>query len=438
MKIPESAPQLPDLMREISEKIQSISGMAPMYRGRYLHWDELRHRTPPQGLTHREWWGGIKLARQSDRKRLPLLDKQHRPFSFCVPDSAQALLHFIDRSAAGNIQLPEDVLNTDTRDRYVMNSLIEEAITSSQLEGAATTVAVAKNMIRENRKPATRHERMIMNNYTAMRFVRELRNEPLQPDLVFELHRILTDGTLADPGGVGTFRSEADRIVVSDFVGTVLHDPPGTAELASRLQHVCAFANDRSEAPFIHPVVRAVILHFCIGYDHPFVDGNGRTARALFYWSMLSQGYWLAEFLSISSLLKKGPSQYIRSYLHTETDGGDVTYFLLHQLDVLKRSIEHLQEYVRMKVRQVRQVEDLIRGNADLNHRQIALLSHALRHPDARYSVHSHRESHNVAYESARSDLMKLSARGLLIQRKAGNKFVFSVPVDLEARLRSI
>jgi Fic family protein len=53
---------------------------------------------------------------------------------------------------------------------------------------------------------------------------------------------------------------------------------------------------------FIHPVVRAIILHFMIGCGHLFVDGNGRTARALFYWSVLHQKYRLMEFISISCI----------------------------------------------------------------------------------------------------------------------------------------
>lgn len=69
-------------------------------------------------------------------------------------------------------------------------------------------------------------------------------------------------------------------------------------------------------------------MHFMLSYDHPFVDGNGRTARILFYWSMLSQDYWLAEFLPISRLLKMAPSQYARSFIYTE-HGSAVTVPLI-------------------------------------------------------------------------------------------------------------
>src|SRR5205814_10028127 len=61
--------------------------------------------------------------------------------------------------------------------------------------------------------------------------------------------------------------------------------------------------------PIFHPMVRSMILHFWLAYDHPFVDGNGRTARALFYWSMLRNGYWMFEYITISKIILSGPDR---------------------------------------------------------------------------------------------------------------------------------
>jgi Fic family protein len=120
-----------------------------------------------------------------------------------------------------------------------------------------------------------------------------------------------------------------------------------------------------------------------MAYDHPFEDGNGRTARALFYWYMRTRGYWLVEYLSISRILRKAPSQYSKSFVLTETDERDTTYFVLYQLQVLQRAVEELYAYLRKKVAEVRSVESLIKGSADFNHRQLALLSNAVRDPGA-------------------------------------------------------
>lgn len=87
------------------------------------------------------------------------------------------------------MEIPEPVTNPEQRDRYVVRSLIEEAITSSQLEGAATTREVAKKMLAEGRKPRDRSEQMIVNNYLTMRRIVELKEKPLTPDMVLQVHR---------------------------------------------------------------------------------------------------------------------------------------------------------------------------------------------------------------------------------------------------------
>jgi Fic family protein len=270
-----------------------------------------------------------------------------------------------------------------------------------------------------------------------MRFVQDIADSALTPELVFTLHRTVTEGTIDDPGKAGRFRTDSDDIIIEDGRGNVLHVPPRADELEDRLAALCEFANERSSETFTHPVVRAIILHFMLGYDHPFVDGNGRTARALFYWSMLSQGYWLAEYISISRILKKAPAQYSRAFIYTETDANDLTYFILYQLDIMRRAIDDLRKHLNRKITEVRQVEALLRGSVDLKHRQLALLSHALKHPGTRYTIQSHRRSHNIVYETARTDLLDLAARGLVQQRKSGRSYVFYAPSNLRTLLET-
>lgn len=436
MKLPLTPPDVAGLVREISrEKLPLVLQMSALVNGEYEPWDKVRHREPPDGLTSEEWWLGIRLARNQLLKPIPLQDKEGNPFLFGMPDPVLRLTHEIDQLASGRIQISEEVTNPSTRDRYIINSLIEESITSSQLEGASTTSEVAKNMLRTGRKPIDRSEQMILNNYQAMRFVRERIDDPLSPEWLFELHRIVTEDTSDKPEKAGVFRTSKDNIQIEDEMGNLLHRPPAAEELPERLENMCQFANDRPEDAFLHPLLRAIILHFWVGYDHPFVDGNGRTARALFYWSLLSQGYWLAEYISISRILKNARAQYSRSFLYTEVDNNDLTYFLSHHLKVVRRAIADLQKYLQRKISEVRETESLLKRATQFNHRQLALLSHALRHPGMRYTIESHRRSHNVVYDTARTDLLGLEEYDLLKKTKRGRSYEFSAPSNLGRRL---
>jgi len=445
--MPLSPPALDGILAQIDPgMLQTLlsTPRSPLCDGQYLHWDELRHRTPPAGLSHELWWLNIKLARTALSQVLPLADRDGKAFQFAMPEPALRALHFIDRDAAGQILMDAPVASPQDRDRYLVSSLIEESITSSQLEGASTTRRVAEDMLRAGRRPQTPSERMIFNNYQAMQHIRAIGQEPLSPALILQLHQRLTAGTMENPADASRLRQTDDVHVVDPrgvgkHAGKLLHIPPAASSLAERMQRLCEFANGSEiDTPFVHPVVRAILLHFMLGYDHPFVDGNGRTARALFYWAMARQGYWLMAYLSISNVLRRAPGQYARAYLHTETDGNDTTYFLLHQLDVISQAIDALQGYLKEKTRETRATERLLEGaqlRSLCNHRQIALLSHALKHADALYTVESHRASHAVAYATARADLLQLAELGLLRQQSQGKRFVFLVPGDLSKRM---
>ncbi len=447
MKCPQQPPR--DAQRSVlglpRERLATIltEAVRTEVAGKYRHWDILRHLKPPAGFSSKEWWGTIKLVRRAALKDIPLRDKKGEPFRYAITDAIARRLHEIDLGAGGSIGLPDPIVNPQTRSQYVMRSLFQEAVTSSQLEGAATTRAVAKEMIRSGRQPRTRGERMILNNYRTMQQIAEWKQRALDPDLLFEMHRMVTQDTLDDPTAAGRLRLPKEPVTVQDDItGEVFHNPPRAEELPKRLDLLCTFANAATDQaghagePFIHPAIRSILLHFWLAYDHPFVDGNGRTARALFYWSMLRQGYWLFEFVSISEILVKAPKQYAISFLHTETDENDLTYFLIYQSDVIRRAINSLHDYIDAKSKELRSLEHTLRHTPNLNHRQQALLAHALRHPGMRYTVAGHQRSHGTVYETARRDLLQLEKASLLELRRDGKSFIFIVPADLADRVQ--
>lgn len=443
MKIPLSPPDPVDLMDAapgVEDLIPILARSSPVdAKGRYLHWDEMRHKTPPAGLSLDQWWLGTAMARRAMAKPLPLVGIDGRPFSFSNIDQVQELVHEVDRVASGQILADDVVTNLRSSDRYLVSSLVEEAIASSQLEGASTTRQAAKEMLQTGRRPRDRSEQMILNNFHAMQVAQDVAGEPLTEAGILELHRVVTEGTLEDPDDAGRLqRPGEDRIAVYWPDGRLLHRPPPAEELPDRLRALCSFADGGSPEGFLHPVVRAIVVHFWIGYDHPFADGNGRTARALFYRSMLGDGYWLTRYLTISSILKQAPARYAKSYLYCETGENDITYFVIYQLQVIRRAIESLYDYLRRKVAETREIEAMLHGSPHLNHRQLVIVGDALRDLSEPFTVKAQQNRHRVTYESARSDLLGLERLGLLTKRKVGKKFVFSARADLVDRLRAL
>lgn len=437
------APSVEELIGELGTGGAYAAMTAPkdvVPRDRYLHWDKLRYLPPPDGLSDKQWWLRIKLGRADELRPLPHTDRDGTPFAYTLPDVIHRRLHRVDQNCGGEIAMEGIVTSeSEARRRYLVNSLMEEAIRSSQLEGATTSRLAAKEMLRSGRAPRDRSEQMILNNYRALQLMRERVGRPLTPAAILELHRVVTENTLDDPAGAGRLqRPGEERISVVDRDGgRVVHVPPPAEQLPERMEQLCAFANDGDDGePFVHPVLRAILVHFWLAYDHPFEDGNGRTARVLFFWTMLANGYWLAEYLPISRLIHAAPAQYGRAFLEVETDGGDATYFLLHQLRVLDQAIDDLQLYLQRKRDEQRDAKRLLKDVGDLNGRQQALLAHAIKNPDHVYTFAGHARSNRITHETARADLSALAGRGLLNRGRRGRTYIFEPPPDLPQRLK--
>lgn len=443
MKMPKKPPEFGEIWERVKGDSELVSRIfskkiSILVGGKYLHLDKLIYYPSPEGLTHEQWWFALKMQRRNLFKQVTLNDKDGNSFNYLEADPIPEILHEIDQGAGGMIRMPEQITNPDTKDQYYVGSLIQEAITSSQLEGAATTREIAKEMIKTGRAPHDRSEQMILNNFKTMRRIGKLKDERLSKELVFHLQQIITEKTLNDQSATGRFRRDDERIVVGDMYNEIFHDPPPAQQLEGRMAAMCDFANSKTPGGFIHPVIRSIILHFWLAYDHPFIDGNGRTARALFYWSMLRHNFWLFEFISISQIIRKAPVKYGRAFLYTETDGNDLTYFILYHLDVIRRAIDELHKYIKRKTEKLQAIERELCGVSVLNHRQRALISHALRHPYQRYTIRSHQTSHNVVYQTSRLDLFDLENRSLLTTQKISRTWYFTPVSDLEEKLAKL
>jgi len=404
----------------------------------YVHWDRLRHFEEKAVLSHEEWWAAIQLARKAIRHRLPLRDVAGAPFQYAVPEPLHRALAEIDRDLAGSAPVPAAIADPSTRGRFLMTARVEEAVASARLEGATLVRDAAVDLLRSGRAPTTPDERAIRNLFDAMRHVRAGAASPLTPERIREIHGIVTAGAPGlSPDEIGRFRTRDDvRLVAPD--GEVLHTPPPARELETRIARLCEFANDLDGADgWIHPVARAALVHFFLGYIHPFCDGSGPVARALFYDTMLRAGYPLVEYVSLSSVLAKAPAEYGRAYLCTETDENDTTYFVLHQVDALARAIEAMRRSVDEKTKARQRTHALLGGEKTFNSRQLALLGHAMKHPGARYTAIAHAACHMVPDETGRADLEVLATRGLITSVATGNLAVYHRPADFVARLEA-
>lgn len=312
----------------------------------YLYWSEVKYRTEGTNLSAHDLWQIVKKS----RAMRDVVVWTNFGLHFSLTNKMQKMCHEFDLNFGGSRDamklFPQDKLNQEL---YLISSIMEEAISSSQMEGASTSREVAKEMLKQKKEPRNRSERMIQNNYQTIQFISQHKREPLTPQLLMQVHSLMTEGTLDNPDDAGQLRTH-DRIVVGiSLTGEIVHHPPTCDSLNDFVVNLCSFFNSSESDIFLHPIIKAFIIHFLVAYYHPFVDGNGRTARALFYWYMLKEDYWLVEYLSISRIIYKSKAKYEKSFLYTESDGNDLGYFITYNLEVLEKAFEGLKKYLQTK-----------------------------------------------------------------------------------------
>jgi len=411
MKMPNVPPTLNEILQDGRLSLNDMAAeenirLALDFNSKYLHWDEVRRKdtgsTDPKTI-----WALMSMSRHNNQTSVNIGGINIR---YSVIADFQRSLHEIDvRSSSGFVS--KDVSDPKAAKAYAVSSLMEESIASSQIEGAVTTTRVAKTMLREGRMPKTESEKMIYNNYRAMQFIKENKEKKLTPDMILELHTIITKGTLDDEAYEGRFRETDDIVVQDKLTGDVFHEPPKAKELEQMMSSLCSYAN--SDEPFVHPVIKGIVIHFMTAYIHPFVDGNGRLARSLMYWYVLKECYWIFEYLAVSRVIKEHRGNYDRAYVLSETDENDITYFIRYNLDCIEKALEAFLGYLDGKISEQKGSDMLTQRYPDLNIRQRMILRDAMRTGEP-FSTPEVRSAYQVSYQTAANDIRRLLEMNLI------------------------
>ncbi len=391
----------------------------------YLYWDKIKYKN--KSYSPEELWFVVKFSRLLNSQVVKFGNYQ---FAYTTTDYLQKSLHYFDLNIGGSLGSNVGIVETD-KSKYLISSIMEEAISSSQMEGAATTRKKAKEMLQKELKPKNRSEHMIMNNYETIQYITQHRDDDLTMENLLYIHSLITKNTLEKPQDEGLFRFNDDIYVVNHTTSEVVHQPPHHGEVTELLTALCDFFN-KDSGDFVHPIIKGIIIHFMIGWIHPFNDGNGRTARTLFYWYMLKKGYWLTEYLSISRIIKDTKNQYEKAYLYTENDDNDLTYFITYHLKTMEKAFDALKVYIRRKQNEAKHAAQFLKI-PNVNERQAQIIKLLHEESDRVLNIKEMENRFQVSNFTARNDLKGLEELGFLtiIQvNKIKQSFIKSTDFD--------
>ena len=395
------------------EAIQMLTNpqMQPIFQkisNEYLYWDKVKYLAS-KDTDRLVLWQAVTIQRQLNAQDIHF---GKYTFHFTITQNMLSLLHYFDMNLGGNLGTKSIIPNTE-KNYYLISSIMEEAIASSQMEGASTTRRIAKDMLRKQLKPTNKSQQMIVNNYETIRKISKNKQEGFTKEGLLDIHRSIANKTLDNPEDEGVFRRNDDIFVVDGITGFIAHTPPSYNEIDKMIEDLCEFANKDNSDNFIHPIIKGIIIHFVLAFIHPFVDGNGRTARSLFYWYMIKKGYWLTEYLSISRIIYTNKKGYEKAFQYTENDGNDLSYFIQYHLDVMKRAFEELKKYLQRKIDEQQNIIKFV-GISNINERQRYVLRTISESKRTMFTPKELATQFDISARSARTDLQELVEMGYL------------------------
>ena len=367
----------------------------------------------PVSVPVSEFWPEELQYRRKQGVTLPLhtIDGQ----SFWYVPTGRLLLAGDSLSQAARYE------NTNDLPQYTHGEgIIDEAFYSSAIEGAFSTRAKAHELIQSGKRPESVDERMIVNNYEALRFVLDHLDSPINEALVLEIARILTEGTLEQDTKAG-WRDGPVQVVSGRQ--EVVYTAPGADQIRPMLDDLFAFLASED----IHPVIKSCAAHIYFVTIHPLFDGNGRTARALAYMILLQAGYNFFRQVPISGLLAQERFRYYKSIRASQdpANGNDFTYFVEYYTDMLYRSVSGIHRHMSEKTK----VEQLRRETAGLasSDRLCAGLEWLYEKEYKTITTEKWKDHLKVSFETARKDLTLLAEKGYLSVRTSGHRRFFDV-----------
>lgn len=388
----------------------------------YLSKEEIGYRLP-NDLALEEFWQETVKFRKQKSETLLFSDQAGQKFWYLLTPVLQKEIYEIDSSGKDSLYR---VVKKEIENELIKDSLIEEALYSSVIEGAFSTMKRLRELVAEERKPVDINDQMVLNNYNAMQFILQEKHKELSVDFILKLHKIVTEKTLfEDEAYAGRFRD--DMVYVKDKRrDIVIYTPPPAEQIEPAMKQLIEWVNEKNDANFIHPLIKASFIHFYFVYIHPFFDGNGRTARALFYYFMIKNGYEFFKYFSISVVVQKTKIQYYKAIKDAEDCNADITYFLLYMASTISESIRLVTERIAQHYQRDFVFIRLKEKKILLNERQEKFLKRFLVSDKRAITIKAYKDWFKVVYETARRDLEDLAAKGILLKSKHRREFMYS------------
>jgi Fic family protein len=289
-------------------------------------------------------------------------------------------------------------------------ALILEAHYSTHIEGTALTLEQAKRIFSgEEVKGIQADDRKELLNYKkAMDFVSTYlgKEDPVTEGLIREIHKILVQDVRGDQSSPGKYR-QIQNYVVNSKTGEIIYIPPPPLEVPHMMQNFTQWLNKDKN---MSDILIAGITQFQFVHIHPFLDGNGRTARLLSTLILYKTGYDFKKLFTLSEYYDKDRPAYYKAIQSVRENNMDMTFWLEYFTEGLSSQMDNIREKSKriIKYEEVLQDAELL----GLKDRQINALRFIINNQSISRSQYV--EKFKVSLRTANYDLDLLRSKELI------------------------
>ena len=201
-------------------------------------------------------------------------------------------------------------------------------------------------------------------------------------ETILEMHKLTTEKILP-PESSGKFRLR-QVVVKNTKTGQISYTPPPAVEVPYLVEDLVNWINS-DEAREIHPIIKAGIIHYELARIHPFVDGNGRVARATATLILFLEGYDIRKFFSFEEYFDENPMNYyltlqaVSNQLVLDTHERDLTPWLEYFTEGVAIELNRVKEKVQ-RISVDARIKDKLGSQIMLNERQMMIMEYIHRH----------------------------------------------------------
>ena len=251
-------------------------------------------------------------------------------------------------------------------------ALIHQAHASTSIEGNPLTLEQVTDLARGRKVMATRRSKLEVLNYlqTLERLQEFSPGEEIAEKPILAIHRALTKGVLDNPKYAGVYR-KLQVVVANRLTREVIFRPPEAKEVPHLMKEFVSWLNAKQTGS-LNPVLVAGIAHYEFVRIHPFVDGNGRTARTLATLILYKRGFDTKRFFALDDYYDSDRLAYYAALSSVDPRKRDLTAWLEYFTEGVAVSVDQVKEKV-LRLSQDRRKRMQI-GQVALTERQMRIV----------------------------------------------------------------